>query len=319
MKSSFQICLPKAALAFSALALAPQVVQASTQWDSICKQYKFKCLALPVAALPAGAIINKKSQALEATDCFTGNSEEARSLGAASQTTSIKSEGDLSAALGSYASAVGSLSQYKSIQVTFHDLSVKGFNNIHPSGTAWDVCHQNLKRTEMVGEVLYFGSMDIALVTQKDTEQALKLKEIQTQIGKVGAETKVSLISDNTLRVSGTALALGYKPMVADFDDKLSEETVKVNKIETIKGLLDADFEVEYFSPPLKSGANFRITNPAIPGLIQKDLKLDPHEPVSVAQSANYQATVELVSSSEKKAEVRLRQWNFKATSPRRL
>jgi hypothetical protein len=291
---------------------------AKTQWEAICKQYKFKCLALPVASMPAGALIHRTSQAVTSRDCFTGKSDESRSLGAASQTRKIESDADLNAALGDYARAVGSMSQFKSVTVTFNDLSVKGFSNVRPSTAEWDVCHQELKKMEMIGEVLYFGSMDLSIETAHSTELAAKMKQIQTDIGALGAEAKVSVVGSNTLRVSGTSLALGYKPMEADFDDKLSNETLKVNKIEKLKALIDSDFEVEFFNPPLKSGANFRVTNYSIPDLRLKELTLEPHQPVTLAHSANYHATLELVQNSERKADVRLRQWNFKAIALKR-
>jgi hypothetical protein len=286
---------------------------AKTQWEAVCNQYKFKCLALPVASLPAGALITKKSQAVALDNCFKGDVNQKGSLAAATQTREFNLGAEIGAALGDYGKALVGIKHVKSVTVSFNDLSVKGFTNVRPWKENWDQCSQELKNTEMVGEVLYFGSMDLSVKTQTEAELEVAMKEIQTGLGNVGAGTNVAIMNKNTVRITGAGLALGYKAMIPNFDDKLSEETVRVNKIENIKALINSDFEVEYFNPPLKSGANFRVSNGAIPGLKQKEFKLDPHEPAALAESDNYQATLEMVQGSEKKAEIRLRQWNFKA------
>lgn|GEM_PF-2676997 len=295
------------------LVLSGSAQAGKAQWDSICSQYKFKCLALPVASLPGGALITKKSQAVALDNCFKGELKRKESLSAATQTREFTMGSELGASLGDYGKALLGTKHVKSVTVSFNDLSVMGFINVRPWKENWDQCAQEFKNTEMVGEVLSFGSMDLSVNTQTEADLEVAMKEVQSGLGKIGAGTTVSMVGKNTFRITGAGLALGYKPMIPNFDDKLSEETIKVNKIGNIKGLLNADFEVEYFNPPLKSGANFRVSNGAIPGLKQKEFKLDPHEPAALAESDNYQATLEMVQGNDKKAEVRLRQWNFKA------
>jgi hypothetical protein len=304
LKETFMKLFALAVLVLSSSAFA------GSPWDKACQQFGYKALKSPTTGLVPGWVIRKSDQEPFQTGCFSGTQQTGDGFNDYQQAFTATTNADLKATLGKYGDVAADFSAVKSVNYSIQGLTEQRFVDLKPNLNNIDCSVKSgiFNTMTNIKSLLYVKGITLKYEMKTGVDVKAVLNTIKTQIGNIDAKADVKVGTDNTIQVTGTNLAIGFRAFTDSWTFHSQDIEVPANSLLRITNLIpNADYKFTYITG--NPALNMRLAS-SRPGLVTKpEYKLEAGLKAAIAESNQYGAYMTATQMSDKSIKLSVEEW----------